>query len=69
MTVTIDRTTADERAPGRITRVTVNPALRPVIPRKGPVTGDTVHPGRFTGEQDPHKLLPQPAGKTVGRQA
>ncbi|MFI9239931.1 DUF5994 family protein [Streptomyces sp. NPDC053079] len=100
MTVTIDRTTADERAPspparlsltpgrtpglldgawwprsrdlsrelpaltdrldrcwGRITRVTVNPASWPVIPRKVPVTGHTVHVGWFAGEQDPHKLL------------
>ncbi|WP_171166138.1 DUF5994 family protein [Streptomyces sp. I05A-00742] len=100
MTVTIDRTTADERAPspparlaltpgtapglldgawwprsrdlfrelpalaerldhawGRVTRVTVNPAFWPVIPRKVPVAGHTVHVGWFAGEQDPHKLL------------
>lgn len=42
---------------GRITRVTVNPAFWPVIPRKVPVTGHTVHVGWFTNEQDPHKLL------------
>ncbi|MEU1671440.1 DUF5994 family protein [Streptomyces roseifaciens] len=42
---------------GRVTRVTVNPAFWPVIPRKVPVTGHTVHVGWFTNEQDPHKLL------------
>ncbi|UGY94084.1 DUF5994 family protein [Streptomyces gobiensis] len=42
---------------GRITRVTVNPAHWPVIPRKVPVTGHTVHVGWFTDEQDPHKLI------------
>ncbi|KAK1180559.1 DUF5994 family protein [Streptomyces sp. NBS 14/10] len=101
MTVTIDRTTAHERAPspparlslvpvspvpglldgawwprsrdlphelpaltdvldarwGRITRVSVNPAHWPVIPRKVPVTGHTVHVGWFADTQDPHKLI------------
>lgn len=42
---------------GRITRVTVNPAHWPVIPRKVPVNGHTVHVGWFTDEQDPHKLI------------
>ncbi|SDN32493.1 DUF5994 family protein [Streptomyces wuyuanensis] len=42
---------------GRITRVTVNPTYWPVIPRKVPVAGHTVHVGWFAGEQDPHKLL------------
>ncbi|MGK5543296.1 DUF5994 family protein [Streptomyces sp. URMC 127] len=42
---------------GRVTRVTVNPVFWPVIPRKVPVTGHTVHVGWFTNEQDPHKLL------------
>jgi len=101
MTVTIDRTTTNERAPspsarlsltppspapglldgawwprsrdllrelptltdvldarwGRITRVSVNPAHWPVIPRKVPATGHTVNVGWFTDEQDPHKLI------------
>jgi hypothetical protein len=35
----------------------VSPAFWPVVPRKVPVTGHTVHVGRFTDEQDPHKLL------------
>ncbi|MBA4863960.1 hypothetical protein H1V43_21895 [Streptomyces sp. PSKA54] len=42
---------------GRITRVTVNPAHWPVIPRKVPVTGHTVHVGWFADEQDPNKLI------------
>ncbi|PNG98833.1 DUF5994 family protein [Streptomyces malaysiensis] len=42
---------------GRITRVSVNPTDWPVIPRKVPVTGHTVHVGWFTDEQDPHKLI------------
>ncbi|WP_344355255.1 DUF5994 family protein [Streptomyces gobitricini] len=42
---------------GRITRVTVNPAQWPVIPRKVPVAGHTVHVGWFTDEQDPHALI------------
>ncbi|MGW7578657.1 DUF5994 family protein [Streptomyces sp. NPDC054765] len=42
---------------GRITRVTVNPAHWPVIPRKVSVNGHTVHVGWFAAEQDPHKLL------------
>jgi hypothetical protein len=42
---------------GRITRVSVNPTHWPVIPRKVPVTGHTVHVGWFTDEQDPHKLI------------
>ncbi|MBO3673581.1 DUF5994 family protein [Streptomyces sp. NEAU-YJ-81] len=42
---------------GRITRVSVNPAHWPVIPRKVPATGHTVKVGWFTDEQDPHKLI------------
>lgn len=42
---------------GRITRVRVNPTHWPVIPRKVPVAGRTVHVGWFTDEQDPHKLI------------
>ncbi|MER7107122.1 DUF5994 family protein [Streptomyces sp. NPDC000229] len=42
---------------GRITRVTVNPAQWPVVPRKVPVAGHTVHVGWFRAEQDPHALL------------
>ncbi|MFF3323458.1 DUF5994 family protein [Streptomyces sp. NPDC002889] len=42
---------------GRITRITVNPARWPVIPRKVPVAGHTVHVGWFADEQDPHKLI------------
>lgn len=42
---------------GRITRVTVNPTHWPVVPRKVPVTGHTVHVGWFADEQDPNKLV------------
>ncbi|HZG03137.1 MAG TPA: DUF5994 family protein [Streptomyces sp.] len=42
---------------GRVTRVTVNPACWPVIPRTVPVTGRTVTVGRFMGEQHPHELV------------
>lgn len=42
---------------GRITRVTVNPTQWPVIPRKVPVAGHTVHVGWFADEQDPHALV------------
>jgi Family of unknown function (DUF5994) len=41
---------------GRITRVTVNPAHWPLVPRKVPMTGHTVHVGWFADEQDPNKL-------------
>nr|WP_107116442.1 DUF5994 family protein [Streptomyces sp. NRRL F-4489] len=41
----------------RITRVTVNPAHWPVVPRKVPVAGHTVHVGWFAAEQDPHKMI------------
>ncbi|MFB7500763.1 DUF5994 family protein [Streptomyces sp. NPDC056161] len=41
---------------GRITRITVNPAYWPVIPRWVSVTGRTVHVGWSTEEQDPHRL-------------
>lgn len=42
---------------GRITHVTVNPTLWPVVPRKVPVQGHVVKVGWFGPEQDPHKLL------------
>lgn len=42
---------------GRITHVTVNPAHWPVIPRKVPVTGHTVHVGWFADELDPNKVI------------
>ncbi|MFD0408927.1 DUF5994 family protein [Kitasatospora sp. NPDC127116] len=45
----------DERW-GRITRITVNPAQWPVIPRRIPVAGHTVHAGWFTTEQDQHTV-------------
>ncbi|GHH84529.1 hypothetical protein GCM10017771_14050 [Streptomyces capitiformicae] len=50
---------------GRITHVTVNPAHWPVIPRKVPVTGHTVHVGWFADEQDPNKVIL--LSYTVGR--
>ncbi|MGW1884550.1 DUF5994 family protein [Streptomyces sp. NPDC001970] len=50
---------------GRITRVTVNPSHWPVIPRKVPVAGHTVHVGWFKDEQDPHKLIL--LSRTAGR--
>ncbi|WP_345035701.1 DUF5994 family protein [Streptomyces sannanensis] len=42
---------------GRITRVAVNPAHWPVIPRKVPVDGHTIHVGWFADEQDPHQII------------
>ncbi|GGX50200.1 hypothetical protein GCM10010341_84830 [Streptomyces noursei] len=42
---------------GRITHVTVNPTYWPVVPRKVPVNGHTVHVGWFAEEQDPNKLI------------
>ncbi|WP_078896281.1 DUF5994 family protein [Streptomyces sp. NRRL S-495] len=45
----------DERW-GRITRITLNPAQWPVIPRRIPVAGHTVHAGWFTTEQDEHTI-------------
>lgn len=50
---------------GRITRVTVNPTHWPVVPRKVPVTGRTLHVGWFRDEQDPHKVIL--LSYTVGR--
>lgn len=41
----------------RITRVTVNPACWPVIPRKVQVGGHVVKVGWFEQEQDPHQLM------------
>ncbi|MET9605149.1 DUF5994 family protein [Streptomyces sp. NPDC006512] len=49
---------------GRVTRVTVNPARWPVVPRRVQVAGRTVHVGWFT-EQDPDKLIL--LSYTVGR--
>ncbi|MDT0405775.1 MULTISPECIES: DUF5994 family protein [Streptomyces] len=42
---------------GRITRVTVNPAQWPVVPRKVAVAGHVVKVGWFRFEQDEHELL------------
>ncbi|WP_371237473.1 DUF5994 family protein [Streptomyces pimonensis] len=42
---------------GRITRITVNPARWPVVPRRVPVAGHVVKVGWFRAEQDPHGLL------------
>ncbi|ANB07118.1 hypothetical protein SAM40697_3160 [Streptomyces ambofaciens] len=42
---------------GRITRVTLNPAQWPVVPRKVPVAGHVVKTGWFRFEQDAHELL------------
>ncbi|KMS80871.1 hypothetical protein ACH49_05670 [Streptomyces leeuwenhoekii] len=42
---------------GRITRITVNPARWPVVPRKVPVAGHVVKVGWFRAEQDQHELL------------
>ncbi|MEU3253165.1 DUF5994 family protein [Streptomyces sp. NPDC006997] len=42
---------------GRITRVTVNPAQWPVVPRKVPVAAHVVKVGWFRFEQDEHELL------------
>ncbi|GAA0664996.1 hypothetical protein GCM10010193_15520 [Kitasatospora atroaurantiaca] len=41
---------------GRVTRITVNPTQWPVIPRRIPVAGHTVHAGWFTTEQDEHMI-------------
>ncbi|MEU7162434.1 DUF5994 family protein [Streptomyces chrestomyceticus] len=50
---------------GRITRITVNPAYWPVIPRRVPADGHVVRVGAFGAEQDPHELFL--ASYTVGR--
>lgn len=42
---------------GRITRITVNPAQWPVVPRRIPVAGHVVHAGWFTVEQDEHMIM------------
>ncbi|MFE2050184.1 DUF5994 family protein [Streptomyces sp. NPDC059459] len=42
---------------GRITRVTLNPAQWPVVPRKVSVAGHVVKAGWFRFEQDAHELL------------
>ncbi|WTP62487.1 DUF5994 family protein [Streptomyces phaeochromogenes] len=42
---------------GRITRVTVNPAHWPTVPRKVPVAGHVVKVGSFMAQQDPHQML------------
>ena len=46
----------DERW-GRVTRVTVNPEQWPLIPRRIPVAGHTVHAGWFSIEQDEHMIM------------
>ncbi|WP_405016463.1 DUF5994 family protein [Kitasatospora sp. NBC_00070] len=45
-----------DRRWSRVTRITVNPAQWPVIPRRIPVVGHTVHAGWFTVEQDEHMI-------------
>ncbi|MDX3077486.1 DUF5994 family protein [Streptomyces sp. MI02-7b] len=45
-----------DRRWARVTRVAVNPALWPVIPRRVSASGHVVHVGWFR-EQDPNKLL------------
>jgi hypothetical protein len=42
---------------GRITRITVNPARWPAVPRKVSVAGHVMKVGWFRAEQDPHELL------------
>ncbi|MFD9126004.1 DUF5994 family protein [Kitasatospora sp. NPDC059571] len=42
---------------GRVTRITVNPAQWPVVPRRIPVEGHVVHAGWFTVEQDEHMIM------------
>lgn len=42
---------------GRVTRITVNPAQWPVVPRRIPVAGHVVHAGWFTVEQDEHMIM------------
>ncbi len=42
---------------GWITRITVNPARWPVVPRKVTVAGHVVKVGWFRAEQDPYELL------------
>ncbi|MFI9360341.1 DUF5994 family protein [Kitasatospora sp. NPDC053057] len=46
----------DERW-GRVTRITVNPAQWPLIPRRIPVAGHTVRAGWFSIEQDKHMIM------------
>ncbi|MFI1797199.1 DUF5994 family protein [Streptomyces sp. NPDC020379] len=47
------------------TRVTVHPALWPVVPHEVAVAGHTVRVGRFAEERDPHRLslLSFPTGR------
>ncbi|WP_231591526.1 DUF5994 family protein, partial [Saccharothrix sp. ST-888] len=42
---------------GRVTRIPVNPAQWPAIPRRVAVAGHTVHVGWFTTEEDPHVIM------------
>ncbi|MEV4561463.1 DUF5994 family protein [Kitasatospora sp. NPDC049285] len=46
----------DERW-GRVTRITVNPAQWPIIPRRIPVAGHVIHAGWYTTEQDKHVIM------------
>ncbi|QEU83379.1 DUF5994 family protein [Streptomyces viridosporus] len=50
---------------GQATRVTVNPARWPIIPRRVPVSGHILHVCWFTDEQHPHTLVL--LSHTVGR--
>ncbi|MFF4652870.1 DUF5994 family protein [Streptomyces sp. NPDC001380] len=45
-----------DRRWGRVTRITVNPAQWPAVPRRIPVAGHTVRAGWFTVEQDEHVI-------------
>lgn len=54
----------DERW-GRVTRITVNPTLWPVVPHKVQVHGHVVNVGWFKEEQDRHQLML--LGHRVGR--
>lgn len=42
---------------GRVTRITVNPAQWPEIPRRIPAAGHIIHVGWFTTEQDEHTIM------------
>jgi hypothetical protein len=58
-------TTALDASGGRITRVTVNPARWPVIPREVVVDGRSVHVGRFTEREADDLLLGQEADDLI----
>ncbi|MFJ5231150.1 DUF5994 family protein [Kitasatospora sp. NPDC088391] len=50
---------------GRVTRITVNPAQWPVIPRRIPVTGHVVHAGWYAAEQDKHMVMLRSYGRRL----